>query len=73
MSNIIYVAIRKDNQRIIEGARWQAAFSDIATLNRSMAYVLRREARQKGVKASELYSVHEIDVTMLLPRKDDDA
>jgi len=72
MSNTIYVAIRKDSQTVMSGQKGQYAFGDTGALNRSIAYSYKYEARQKGVKASELYSVLAIDVSTLLPRKDEE-
>lgn len=69
-SNLIYVAISKESKNLIIGQNGQSAFSDPGALNKSLAYKLRYQARQKGVKARELYSVHEIDVAMVLPKED---
>ncbi|WP_163530933.1 hypothetical protein [Halobacillus ihumii] len=62
----IFVAVRKDTDVIMTGQKGQAAFHDKPTLGRSIGYSYQHEAKKKGVKASELYDVYEIDVSALL-------
>lgn len=69
--NIIYVAINKETKDVINGVNGQYAYGTVGNLRKSMTHRLRWLAKSKGVKASELYSVLEIDVATLLPKEDE--
>lgn len=70
MDNIIYIAVNKKTGKVMVGAKGQYAFGDVATLGRSVGQNYRYEAKQAGIKPKEMYSVHEIDVNMILPKED---
>lgn len=72
MSNIIYVAVHKEKQTVLSGRKGQAAFFDTKSLKLSIGQSFGgfgSEARIKGVDPKDLYSIHEIDVSQVLPIK----
>lgn len=67
-NNLIYIAIRKENGQVMIGQKGQAAFTDKSSLGRSIGYAYQYEVKRRGLKkASDLYSVLEVDVNTLLP------
>lgn len=69
MNNTIFLAVRKEGEMLMVGQKGQAAFTDRTTLGRSIGYAYQHESRKKGVKTTDLYSVHEVEVSMLLPKE----
>lgn len=69
-NTIIYVAINKETGGIMKGAKGQAAFDNRSTLGRSIGQNYKYEASRKGIAVKDMYSVHEIDVAMVLPKED---
>lgn len=68
MENIIFVAISKQSGEIMSGLHGQYAYGNIATLNRSLHQAYKHLAKD-GRKTRTLYSIHEIDISMILPRE----
>ena len=69
MTQTIYVAVRKETQNVMSGAHGQYAYDNTSTLGRSIAQAYKYEAQRKGVKASELYDVIEVDVAELISQQ----
>jgi hypothetical protein len=71
MSNVIYVAISKESGNVLSGMKGQHAYGDINSLKKSMGQSLSYTAKRNGVKPMDLYSIHEVDLDMILPTEEE--
>lgn len=66
LNNIVYVAINKETKQVIGGAKEQYAFKNKGTLRRSVHHSLKWIAEREGIKPSDMYEIHELDLTKVL-------
>ena len=66
----VFIAISKDNGKIVSGARGHKVFDDISTLRKSIGADSSRQmqARKRGCKVRDLYDVYEYDLEIGMGR-----